>query len=291
MTHPVVIIGAGPIGLAAAANAAERGLPYVVLEAGPHAGAAVGEWAHVRLFSAWRELVDPVARGLLDAAGVDGAGPRRLPDRRGVARALPAAARRPAGRAARRRVRYDATVVGVGRAGRDLLVDSGREQDDFAVHVAVGSPQTAGSSGCSAGPSWTRPAPGGDPNPLGADGYPAAGERVADRPDHLRHPRPRRPRRRRTVLRQARRAGRQGGLGAGRAGRADPAGAGRPGHPRHLAAAPAGGGRRIRRRRQRPARGARPARRRGPVRRVERCGHHGDPRSAPRPCSPARTAG
>ena len=51
MQHPVVIIGAGPIGLAAAANAAERGMDFVVLEAGPDAGAAVGEWAHVRLFS------------------------------------------------------------------------------------------------------------------------------------------------------------------------------------------------------------------------------------------------
>src|SRR5690606_27018738 len=67
--HPIVIIGAGPIGLAAAAHAAERGLPFVVLDAGPDAGAAVGEWAHVRLFSAWRELVDPAARRLLAATG------------------------------------------------------------------------------------------------------------------------------------------------------------------------------------------------------------------------------
>ena len=66
---PVVIIGAGPIGLAAAANAAERGMDFVVLEAGPDAGAAVGEWSHVRLFSSWSELVDPAARRLLDAAG------------------------------------------------------------------------------------------------------------------------------------------------------------------------------------------------------------------------------
>ena len=65
MEHPIVIVGAGPIGLAAAANAAERGLPYVVLEQGPHAGATVAEWAHVRLFSAWRELVDPAASATL----------------------------------------------------------------------------------------------------------------------------------------------------------------------------------------------------------------------------------
>ena len=69
MQHPLAIIGAGPIGLAAAANAAERGLDFVVLEAGPDAGAAIGAWAHVRLFSAWRELIDPAARRLLEAAG------------------------------------------------------------------------------------------------------------------------------------------------------------------------------------------------------------------------------
>ena len=69
MQHPVVIIGAGPVGLAAAAHAVERCMEVVVLEAGPDAGAAIGQWAHVRLFSSWAELVDPAARRLLDAAG------------------------------------------------------------------------------------------------------------------------------------------------------------------------------------------------------------------------------
>ena len=36
---PVVVVGAGPVGLAAAARLHERGLPFVVLEAGDHAGA------------------------------------------------------------------------------------------------------------------------------------------------------------------------------------------------------------------------------------------------------------
>ncbi|MCD4533710.1 FAD-dependent oxidoreductase [Nocardioides sp. cx-169] len=57
--HRLVIVGAGPIGLAAAAHAHSRGLRTLILEAGTSAGAAVGEWGHVRLFSAWSELVDP----------------------------------------------------------------------------------------------------------------------------------------------------------------------------------------------------------------------------------------
>ena len=66
---PVAIIGAGPIGLAAAANLADRGLDFVVLEAGDRVGATVEQWGHIRLFSPWRHLVDPVSRRLLDETG------------------------------------------------------------------------------------------------------------------------------------------------------------------------------------------------------------------------------
>ena len=69
MHHPIVIIGAGPIGLAAASHAHDRGLEAIVLEAGPAAGASVQEWGHVRLFSPWSELVDPVADKLLTGSG------------------------------------------------------------------------------------------------------------------------------------------------------------------------------------------------------------------------------
>ena len=48
---PVVVIGAGPLGLAAAAHLLERGLEPLVLEAGDGPASAVREWGHVRLFS------------------------------------------------------------------------------------------------------------------------------------------------------------------------------------------------------------------------------------------------
>ena len=67
--RPVVVIGAGPTGLAAAAELAARDLPVLVLEKGATAGAAVNEWGHVRLFSMWRDLVDPAAEKLLTATG------------------------------------------------------------------------------------------------------------------------------------------------------------------------------------------------------------------------------
>ena len=63
---PVVVIGAGPVGLAAAAHLAERGLEFDVLESGPSVGAAIDEWRHVKLFSPWRYAIDGAARRLLE---------------------------------------------------------------------------------------------------------------------------------------------------------------------------------------------------------------------------------
>jgi len=174
MEHPLAIIGAGPIGLAAAANAAERGMPFVVLESGAGAGAAVRAWSHVRLFSSWSELIDPAARRLLEATGTWAApdearfptgGEWRTAYLQPLADALDATA---AGF-----VRYGTEVTGVGRAGRDLLVDSGREGDPFAIHLrtADGPERLLAGAVIDASGTWHRP------NPLGADGYPAIGER------------------------------------------------------------------------------------------------------------------
>ncbi len=59
---PVVVVGAGPIGLAAAAHLREGGLEPLVLERGTSAGAAITQWHSVHTFSRWAELIDPAAR-------------------------------------------------------------------------------------------------------------------------------------------------------------------------------------------------------------------------------------
>lgn len=171
--HPLVIIGAGPIGLAAAANAAHRGMDYVILESGPHAGAAISEWDHVRLFSAWSELVDPVARRLLDASGSWTAPDEKTyPTGAEWREAYLKPLAELLGASAQGSVRFDSRVVGVSRAGRDLLVDSGRDADPFAVHVETpaGRERVLANAVIDASGTWTHP------NPLGADGYPALGE-------------------------------------------------------------------------------------------------------------------
>jgi 2-polyprenyl-6-methoxyphenol hydroxylase-like FAD-dependent oxidoreductase len=66
---PVAVIGAGPVGLAAAANLVERGVAVRVYEAGPTAGANVRDWAHVQVFTTWEQSIDPASVRLLRASG------------------------------------------------------------------------------------------------------------------------------------------------------------------------------------------------------------------------------
>lgn len=66
---PVAVIGAGPVGLAAAAHLVQRGETPLVLEAGSSVGASMLEWAHVQVFSPWQYNVDAVAGALLEDAG------------------------------------------------------------------------------------------------------------------------------------------------------------------------------------------------------------------------------
>ena len=169
---PVVVVGAGPVGLAAGAELRERGVTPLVLERGGRAGAAVLEWRHVRLFSPWSELVAPAARRLLAARGWHEPAAATYPTGgEWVARYL-----RPLAGALAPHVRYGAEVVGVARQGRDRVVDAGRDDLPLTVHVrnaGGGEERIAARAVIDASGTW------GSPNPLGADGLPALGEPAA----------------------------------------------------------------------------------------------------------------
>ncbi|WP_053720544.1 FAD-dependent oxidoreductase [Saccharothrix sp. NRRL B-16348] len=170
---PVVVVGAGPVGLAAAAHLLERGLRPLVLEAGPQAGAAVAQWRHVRLFSQWSELVDPAARRLLEPTGWRAPDPDGYPtDGYPTGEQWAAEYLVPLAEALGDHVRVKARVVGVARRGRDRVVDSGRDTEPLTVHIDNGERITARAVIDASG-TW------GEPNPLGGDGLPAAGEREA----------------------------------------------------------------------------------------------------------------
>ncbi|USX54426.1 FAD-dependent oxidoreductase [Lentzea sp. HUAS12] len=168
---PVVVVGAGPAGLSAAAHLVERGERVLVLEAGERAGAAVSQWHHVRLFSRWSELVDPAAARLLAGTGW------ARPD----GDSYPTGAEwadlylTPLADALGDRVRFGARVVGVARRGRDRVVDAGREVEPLTVHVRTGDGEERLTARAVIDASGTF----GSPNPLGGDGLPAVGEEAA----------------------------------------------------------------------------------------------------------------
>ncbi|MFT2690226.1 FAD-dependent oxidoreductase [Clavibacter zhangzhiyongii] len=129
---PVAVIGAGPVGLAAAAHLRERGLPVVVLEAGSDAGAAVRTWAHVRMFSPWSAVVDDAAARLLaptDWVLPAGAAPTGAEL---VARYLVPLAATPELAAV---IRYGARVEAVSREGMDRSRSAGRADAPFLLRV------------------------------------------------------------------------------------------------------------------------------------------------------------
>lgn len=78
-TTPVVVIGAGPIGLAAAAHLIERDQDVRVLESGISAGAAIAEWGHIKLFSTWRYNIDAASRRFLETPSDSYAGEWEAP--------------------------------------------------------------------------------------------------------------------------------------------------------------------------------------------------------------------
>ncbi|GAB2731458.1 NAD(P)-binding domain-containing protein [Nocardioides pakistanensis] len=165
---PVVVIGAGPQGLSAAAHLLERGLEPLVLEAAEGPGAAVSEWGHVRLFSEWPELVDKAAVRLLEPTGWV-APTKGYPTGAEWVESYLA----PLGKALGERVRYDARVTGVSRKGRDRLVDAARGDQPFTIHVTDSSGNESrfeARAVIDASGTWRRP------NPAGADGLPALGE-------------------------------------------------------------------------------------------------------------------
>ncbi|MEU3308855.1 NAD(P)-binding domain-containing protein [Nocardiopsis sp. NPDC006832] len=169
--RPVVVIGAGPAGLAAAAELVTRDLPVLILERGDTAGAAVSEWGHVRLFSKWRDLVDPAAEKLLAVSGW------RRPDDDGypTGREWVEDYLAPLAEALGDRVRFGAEVTGVSRLGRDRVVDAGRAEQPFIVHVRTrdGQERLSAHAVVDASGTWRTP------NPVGGDGLPALGEAAA----------------------------------------------------------------------------------------------------------------
>jgi thioredoxin reductase len=171
---PTVVVGAGPVGLAAAARLVERGLRPLVLERGEAVASAVRAWGHVRLFSPWRFNIDDAARALLDAQGWAAPEPDTLPTGAELAeRYLEPLARHPE---IAPHVVLGASVVAVGRDGLDKAASAGRSEAPFVVRwrTSGGAEQSVRARAViDASGTWDHP------NPMGTGGLDVPGERAA----------------------------------------------------------------------------------------------------------------
>lgn len=173
----LAILGAGPIGLEAALAAAQAGLSFTLYEAADEVAGHMGEWGHVRLFTAWDLNVSPRARQALAAAGHD----------------VPTGEACPTGEELRRRVlaplaalpsiaphlRLGTRMLAVGRAGllkNEEIASSARAGRPFRLLVEQGgreriafADRVIDTTGSYSSPNW-----------LGDGGIPAPGETGLD---------------------------------------------------------------------------------------------------------------
>jgi len=174
---PIAVLGAGPIGLAAAAELVERGLPCVVIEAAPKVGANLLDYGHVRLFSPWRYNLSPAMVRLLGTTGWVPPDPDELPLAMDVVQRVlePFARLTPVASV----LHLGTEVVAVSRRGFDKVKSAGRADAPFVIRAVRNREviEFEARAVIDATGTWTHP------NPVGANGLPAIGE--AQAADHI----------------------------------------------------------------------------------------------------------
>jgi thioredoxin reductase len=171
-TLPVAVIGAGPVGLAAAAHLLARGETPIILESGAAVGASVRQWAHVRVFSPWQYMVDGAAAALLERSGWTAPPAEQLPTGGElVAQYLEPLAALPE---IALRLHLNTRVVSVARHGYDKMKTPGRELAPFVLRLRQGDAENEILARAVIDASGTYTSP----NPLGANGALAIGERA-----------------------------------------------------------------------------------------------------------------
>jgi thioredoxin reductase len=173
---PIIVIGAGPVGLAAAAHLLQQGANPLVLEAGSSAGANIARWRHVQVFSPWTYNIDPVSAKLLEAHGWTAPSASGYPTGQELLEryVLPLAALPEI----QSRLLLNTRVTGISRQGLSRTNTTGRAQTPFVVQAQTASGEQEWLARAVIDASGTY----AQPNPLGASGLPALGER-----EHPRH--------------------------------------------------------------------------------------------------------
>ncbi|MGB1241088.1 MAG: NAD(P)-binding domain-containing protein [Chitinophagales bacterium] len=130
---PTAIIGAGPVGLAAAAHLVKRNMPFLIFEAGEQIAANIQTWEHVKVFSPWKYNLDNAAKELLEANAWQSPDEEKLPTGRELLQnylhplsKLPSIAPN---------IRLGHKVIAINRKNLDKLKTQNREQQPFVVQT------------------------------------------------------------------------------------------------------------------------------------------------------------
>lgn len=131
MTKTVAILGAGPIGLAAAAHVLERGMVPLIFEQGEAVAQAVWTWSHVPMFSNWRYNVDAAAARRLEQTGWQRPDPEVHP----TGGDLVTSYLDPLGQSLALWLRLGRRILAISREGIDKVKDMGRETAPFLIEA------------------------------------------------------------------------------------------------------------------------------------------------------------
>jgi Pyridine nucleotide-disulphide oxidoreductase len=171
---PIAIIGAGPVGLAAAAHLVQRGLTPLLFERGSAVGHALRAWSHVRVFSPWKYNIDAAAHALLEQTEWSAPDPEALPTGGEIVQHyLKPLAAHPA---IAPHVVFEADVFAIERQGFDKVTTQGRERAPFVIRWRdwSGARHAARARAViDASGTWF------SPNPMGVDGGLIQGEQEA----------------------------------------------------------------------------------------------------------------
>ncbi|MEP3889460.1 MAG: NAD(P)-binding domain-containing protein [Hellea sp.] len=168
----IIIIGAGPVGLTAAAHMMERGLTPLILEKGPSAGHAMLKWGHVRVFTPWEYITDNSVLNLLAPTEWTHPDPNYLPTGREIVEQyLAPVSKLPA---FNDKIIYGACVSAVSKRKLSKSSSLARDEAPFTIHYQTDTGEhhiMEAATVIDASGTWF------NPNPIGADGLPVPGER------------------------------------------------------------------------------------------------------------------
>lgn len=162
-TLPIAIIGAGPVGMAAAAHLSAKNEKFVIIESGHSVGFNILQWSHVRLFSSWNYNVDKVAVKLLENSGWKAPVMKRLPfGKELVEDYLMPLANLPE---INPYIKLNSKVVAISKQGLDKMKNAERGEQSFIIYVERDghTERIQAKAVIDATGTW------GQPNPLNAD--------------------------------------------------------------------------------------------------------------------------